>query len=95
LAVRIATASSTTTTNSTYVVHDDAPSTGAVFLIASPIAAYGLGKMLHYSNGNLEKALTSYAAGQHLPTSLRRKLKRRFFSQPIVNYKAVPVRPAN
>ncbi|WP_210516803.1 hypothetical protein [Hymenobacter terricola] len=88
-AARIATANSTTTTNNSYVVNNDAPNAGAVFLVASPIAAYGVGKMLHYSNGHLEQVLTDYAAGKHLPKSLRRKLKRRFFKVPIIKYKPV------
>lgn len=93
-AARMATANSTTTTNNSYVVHDDAPSAGLVFLIASPIAAYGVGKIVHYSNGHLEHILTDYAAGKPLAHSLRRKLKPRFFGQPIINYKPVKVQAA-
>ena len=90
-AARIATANSTTKTNSSYVVQNDAPSAGLVFLIASPIAAYGVSKIVHYSNGRLEHVLTDYAAGKPLARSLRRKLKPRFFGQPIINYQ--PVKP--
>lgn len=94
-AVRIATASNTSqSTGSSYAMQDNSSSAGAVFLVATPFIGYGLSKTLRFSNGNLEKTLTAYAAGQHLPKSLRRKLKPRFFNQPIVNYKAVPVAPA-
>lgn len=64
---------------------------GAAFLVSSPIIAYGVAKIAHYGNRRLEGVLTSYAQGQPLPRSLRRKLKPRFFG-PIIQYKAVPVR---
>lgn len=95
-ALRVATAASgPQAVSNGYAGQDNSSNSGAAFLFVTPFLGYGLGKMLHYRNGNLEKALTAYAAGQHLPKSLRRKLKPRFFNQPIVNYKAVPVRPAN
>ncbi|AWM34725.1 hypothetical protein [Hymenobacter nivis] len=95
-AVRIATASNTTSSNySGYAVQNEGPNVGAVFLVASPILGYGLSKMLRFGNGRLERTLTAYAAGQPLPRSLRRKLKPRFFNQPIINYKAVPVKAAS
>lgn len=98
-AVRIGTASSGTTTS--YGGYspgnsDGSSNLGAAFLIATPLMAYGVGKVLHYSNGHLEQVLTAYAAGQPLPRSLRRKLKPRFFAAPIVKYKsvdAIPVKP--
>lgn len=94
-AVRVATGSTASTnTGSQYVQRDNSSDAGVAFLIATPIAAYGVGKMLHYSNGNLERDLTAYAAGQPLRKSLRRKLKPRFFKEPIVKYKTVPVKPA-
>ncbi len=89
-AVRIATANSSTTTNNSYVGRDDSSSPGLVFLIASPIAAYGVGKIVHYSNGHLQRILTDYAAGKPLAHSLQRKLKPRFFNQSIIPYKPVP-----
>lgn len=95
-AVRIATASNTTSSNyGGYAVQNEGPNVGAVFLVASPILGYGLSKMLRFGNGRLERTLTAYAAGQPLPRSLRRKLKPRFFNQPIINYKAVPVKAAS
>jgi len=94
-AVRIATASNTTTSNSSYSVKSEGPSVGAVFLVTAPILSYGLSKMLRFSNGHLEKTLAAYAAGQPLPRSLRRKLKPRFFSQPIIDYRAVPMKAAS
>lgn len=94
-AVRIATASSTQATGSPYVVQDNSSNVGAIFVVTTPVLGYGLAKLLRFSNGRLERLLTAYAAGQPLPRSLRRKLKPRFFNQPIVNYKAVPVKPAN
>ena len=95
-ALRIATAGNNSqTVGNGYVVQDNSSNTGVVFLVATPFLGYGLSKILRFSNGNLEQALTAYTTGQHLPKSLRRKLKPRFFSQPIVNYKPVPVKPAN
>ena len=87
-AVRIATASSPAPPPGyTYV---KANSNGAVAtLIALPIAAYGVGKILVYSNGHLQQILADYGAGKPLPRSLRRKLKPRFFAQPIVEYQPV------
>lgn len=73
---------------------DTGSNVGVAFLVATPFTAYGLGKLLHYSNTHLEQVLTSYAAGQALPRSLRRKLKPRFFQQPIINYKEIKVKPA-
>lgn len=98
-AVRIGTASSGTTTS--YGGYspgnsDGSSNVGAAFLIATPLMAYGVGKVLHYSNGHLEQVLTAYGAGQPLPRSLRRKLKPRFFQTPIVQYKSInatPVKP--
>ena len=95
-AVRIGTASSNTApnyggypTSST----DGSGNLGGALLIAIPLVGYGVAKILHYSNGHLEQELTAYAAGQPLPHSLRRKLKRRFFTAPIVPYKAIKAQP--
>lgn len=94
-AVRMSIGSSTTSNYGGYRVQETTSgNVGAAFLLATPIMAYGVGKELHYSNGNLEKILTAYGAGQPLPHSLRRKLKRRFFTQPIIEYKPVKVAPA-
>ncbi|OGX82777.1 hypothetical protein [Hymenobacter coccineus] len=94
-AVRIATAGGTTTNYGGYAVQREGPDMGAVFLITAPILGYGLSKILRFSNGRLEKTLTAYGAGQPLSRSLRRKLKPRFFNQPIIEYKAVPVKAAS
>lgn len=97
-AVRIGTASSTTTTNYGGYgssASDGGNNMGVAFLAATPILAYGAGKLVHYSNGHLNQVLTDYAAGQPLPRALRRKLKPRFFAQPIVKYKEIKVKPAN
>lgn len=90
-AVRIASSPNRTTINGT-VVRQESNAAGAVFVL--PFVAYGVGKLMHYSNGKLQTILTNYAAGQPLPRSLRRKLKRRFFAQPIIKYQTVPVQPA-
>jgi hypothetical protein len=92
-AARLATASSTTTTRGGSVIQQD-PYPGAAFLLATPTLAYGISKLLRYSNGKLERTLSVYAAGQPLPKSLRRKLKRRFFNQPIIQYTPVQITPA-
>ena len=93
-AVRVAVGSTTPQPSSAYVTPDNSASPAAAFLVASPIMAYGVGKLVHYSNGHLEQVLGRYAAGQPLPRALRRKLKPRFFAQPIIEYKAVPVQAA-
>lgn len=98
-AVRIGTASSGTTTSyGGYSAgnSDGSSNMGAAFLIATPLVAYGVGKVLHYSNAHLEQVLTAYGAGRPLPRALRRKLKPRFFQTPIMHYKpvnATPVKP--
>lgn len=97
-AVRVGTASTGTTTSYggyAPTTSDNSSNVGAAFLIATPLMAYGVGKVLHYSNAHLNQVLTTYAAGQPLPRSLRRKLKPRFFQAPIINYKSVPVKPAH
>lgn len=65
---------------------------GTVALV--PFVAYGASKLVRFSNNNLEQTLTAYAAGQPLPRSTRRKLKRRFFAQPIIQYTPVQNTPA-
>ena len=91
-AARIASAPNSQSING-MVVREES-NAGAAFLIALPIAGYGAAKIAHYSNGKLERVLTDHAAGKPLPRSLKRKLKRRFFAQPIMPYKAVPTQPA-
>lgn len=89
-AVRIGTASNGSTNYGGYSTQtDNSSNMGAAFLLATPIAAYGVGKLVHYSNARLDRVLTAYAAGQPLPHSLRRKLKPRFFSTPIIKYTPV------
>ena len=96
-AARVATAGNTTTTGSSYgggtVTRDDGNNAGLAFLFALPIAGYGVGKIVHYSNGKLEHLLTDYAAGKPLPRSVRRKLKPRFFAQSIIQYQPVKAQP--
>ncbi|HET9505213.1 MAG TPA: hypothetical protein VFO93_16840 [Hymenobacter sp.] len=96
-AVRIGTAGNTTTNYGGYgsSASDGGNNVGVAFLAATPFMAYGAAKLAHYSNGHLNQVLTAYAAGQPLPRSLRRKLKPRFFAQPIVKYKEIKVKPAN
>ncbi|MDJ0367453.1 hypothetical protein QMK33_20075 [Hymenobacter sp. H14-R3] len=96
-AVRIGTASNTTTNYGGYGAQqqDTGSNMGAAFLIATPLVAYGVGKVMHYSNAHLNGVLTAYAAGQPLPHALRRKLRPRFFKEPIVRYKEVKYKPAN
>ncbi|WBA41748.1 hypothetical protein [Hymenobacter canadensis] len=77
-----------------YTISQEAPSAGVVLLATLPFLGYGLGKLLHYGNANLAAQLTAYGAGQPLPRSLRRKLKPRFFSTPIIQYTPVPATPA-
>jgi hypothetical protein len=94
-ALRLSISSTRTTSYGGYKVQETTNgNVGAAFLIALPIMAYGVGKEVHYSNKNLENVLTAYGAGQPLPHSLRRKLKRRFFTQPIIEYKTVKATPA-
>lgn len=93
--VRLATGSTTPQPANSYVVQDNRVNPAAAFLVASPIMAYGAAKLVRYSNGHLDRVLTSYAAGQPLPRAVRRKLKPRFFAQPIIEYKPVPVKAAN
>lgn len=88
-AVRIGTASSSNNYGGYAPQTDNSNNMGAAFLLATPIAAYGVGKLVHYSNAKLARVLTAYAAGQPLPHSLRRKLKPRFFNTPIVKYTPV------
>ncbi|QJX47325.1 hypothetical protein HMJ29_10395 [Hymenobacter taeanensis] len=65
---------------------------GTVALV--PFVAYGVSKLVRFSNKNLEQTLTAYAAGQPLPRSTRRRLKSRFFAQPIIQYTPVQATPA-
>ena len=74
---------------------DNSVNPAVAFLVASPIMAYGVGKLAVYSNHHLETVLADYAAGKPLPRALRRKLAPRFFAQPIIQYEKVKVKPAN
>ncbi|RZK20568.1 MAG: hypothetical protein EOO56_12560 [Hymenobacter sp.] len=98
-AVRIGTAGSGTTSGNYggygSSASDGGSNVGAALLVSVPIIAYGAGKLVHYSNAHLNQVLTAYAAGQPLPHALRRKLRPRFFKQPIVKYKEIKVKPAN
>lgn len=98
-AVRLSIGAGSTGTTTSYGGYapqqDNSTNVGAAFLLATPFLAYGVGKTLHYSNGNLEQVLAAYAAGQPLPRSLRRKLKPRFFSAPILEYKKVKYKSAS
>ena len=92
-AARLATSGGSTTTVNGMVVDQQSTNIGAILLATTPVLGYGLSKMLRYSNGHLEQQLTAYGAGQPLPRNLRRKLKKRFFDQPIINYKRVSAAP--
>ena len=97
-AVRIG--STSTNSGSPYAVHQESPGIGPALLVATPLIAYGVSKLVRFSNHNLAQTLTQYAAGQPLPPALRRKLKRRFFNQAIlpytpVKYTPVPAPPAH
>lgn len=91
-AIRIASSPNSANLNGA-VTTEPAP-VGAAFVVATPFLAYGVGKIIHYSNGRLKTILTDYAAGKPLARSVRRKLKPRFFAQPIVKYQRVPVQAA-
>lgn len=88
-ATRIALSGGSSSSPSGYVDREPAP-VGAALLVSTPFIAYGVSKLVRFSNGRLDRVLNDYAAGQPLPRSLRRKLKPRFFAQPIIPYK-----PAN
>jgi hypothetical protein len=77
-----------------YVVQENTNNTGVALLAITPFVAYGVGKLLHFSNAHLETVLADYGAGKPLSRSLRRKLKPRFFAQPIIEYKTVEAKPA-
>lgn len=96
-AVRIGTASSSSPNYGGYTTTqtDNSNNVGVAFLAATPFMAYGVGKLVHYSNAKLERVLTAYAAGQPLPHSLRRKLKPRFFNVPIIKHTPVKYKTTN
>jgi hypothetical protein len=91
-AARLATASAPSNPGGYAVRQESNP--GVAFLAALPFMGYGAAKMASFSNAKLEKLLTSYAAGQPLPRAVRRKLKPRFFAQPIIQYQPVKAQPA-
>lgn len=92
-AARLAVSGGTTTTVNGVVIDQQSANIGSIMLVTAPILGYGLSKMLRYSNTHLEQQLTTYAAGQPLPRNVRRKLKPRFFNQPIIKYKQVSAAP--
>ena len=93
-AARLAIGSTTPQPANSYAPRqDNSINPAAAFLVASPIMAYGVGKLIVYSNRRLETILTDYAAGKPLPHALRRKLKPRFFAQPIIQYTPIKVQP--
>ena len=96
-AARIATSPNRTTSGTSYggstMQTSEGSNAGVAFLLATPIMAYGAGKIIHYSNAKLERILAAYAAGQPLAPALRRKLKPRFFQVPIIKYAPVNARP--
>lgn len=95
-AVRIGTAGGGSSNYGGYAGPSDSGSNmGAALLVSVPLVAYGVGKLAHYSNAHLNQVLTAYGAGQPLPRSLRRKLKPRFFQEPIVKYQKVKYKAAN
>lgn len=73
-------------------VTQEDPGMGPGLLVAVPFMGYGASKLVRFSNQKLEQTLTAYASGQLSPAT-RRKLKRRFFTAPIIEYKPVPVQP--
>lgn len=94
-AVRIGTASnSSSPAGGGYVVRDERNDGAALLLVTAPIVGYGAAKIARYSNGKLERTLANYAAGKPLAPSLRRRLKPRFFKQPIIKYQPVNAQPA-
>lgn len=89
-AARLATSGgSSTTTGGGYVVQDNSSNMGGVFLVTMPVVGYGVSKLARFSNKKLQTSLTAYASGQPLPRSTRRKLKPRFFNEPIIDYTPV------
>lgn len=98
-ALRLAIGGSTTTPASspyyTPSTSDSGVNAAASLLVATPLIAYGVGKLAHYSNAHLSQVLTAYGAGQPLPHALRRKLKPRFFQAPIIKYKEVKYQAVN
>ncbi|NVO85948.1 hypothetical protein [Hymenobacter terrestris] len=93
-ALRIATAGGSTIGSGPYAVQQEGPGVGEALLVAIPFMGYGISKLVRFGNSNLEKTLTSYAAGQPLPAGVRCRLKPRFFDQPIIQYKTIPAVPA-
>ena len=77
----------------TYVNNDNSNNGAVAALVALPLVAYGVGKLVVYSNSRLDRILADYAAGKPLPHALRRKLKPRFFAQPIIQYTPIKVQP--
>lgn len=92
-AVRIGIGSTSDNSGSPYAPRQENPGIGPALLVSAPLIAYGVSKLVRFSNRNLEQTLARYAAGQPLPPALRRKLKRRFFNQPVIPYTPVQYTP--
>lgn len=58
------------------------------------IDGYGLSKILRFSAAKQAALIADVRAGRPLPATVRRRLKPRFFTQPIIQYKQVKVKPA-
>ncbi len=58
------------------------------------IDGYGLSKILRFSAAKQEALIADVRAGRPLPAAVRRRLKPRFFTQPIIQYKQVKAKPA-
>ena len=92
---RAAISGGSSTTINGAVVDQQPANMGAIALVIAPVMGYGLGKNIHYSNAHLERVLTTYAAGEPLPRSLRRRLKPKFFNERLVKYKPVTSESVN
>ncbi|KUG09337.1 hypothetical protein [Solirubrum puertoriconensis] len=68
----------TTTINGVVVEQSDADVT-PVLLVGGAVAAYGVSKLVRFSNGRLDEVLDAYNQGQPLPQWVQRRLKPKFF----------------
>ena len=92
-------ASQPTTINTSYgpMTIDDGASAGGLLAGAGVmllVDGYGLSKLVRFSRGKQMALTAAVRAGQPLPPDVRRRLKSRFFTQPIVPYKAVTYKSA-
>lgn len=90
---RIAT---TPTSQTTFngVVTEEEYSAAPALLVGTIFGGYGASKLIRFSNSRLEQTLQSYDEGKGLPKWVSRRLKRRFFTSPIIEYKDVKAKPA-